>query len=204
MRTRPFAPVVLAAALVACQQASGAAGTHHEHRARDRGIQPAHAVLTGIVPGTFRGYRSLVRVVDARRSLPRPGTGVLIRLAGIGALHVRCDARPRGRFRLTAFAAGEGPPTVFREARSIHGRRAITGAVGSVSGLTGKLAMTLPPGDARRGSLERYEIAGGGEAFQFVATVSALIAVSDRGCDLLAEATVVTHGPFYRYALAKG
>lgn len=110
-------------------------------------------------------------VLDARRSLPRPGTGVLIRLAGIGALHVRCAARPRGRFRLTAFAAGEGPPTVFHEARSIHDRSAI---------------------------------AGGGEAFQFAATVSALIAVTDRGCDLLAEATVVTHGPFYRYALAKG
>lgn len=64
--------------------------------------------------------------------------------------------------------------------------------------------MTLPPGDAGRGVLERFEIAGGGEAFQFVATVSALVAVTERRCDLLAEATVVTHGPFYRDALAKG
>jgi hypothetical protein len=45
-------------------------------------------------------------------------------------------------------------------------------------------------------------IQGGGEAFQFTATITDLLTPTTSRCDLLAHATVVTQGPFYRYAHA--
>jgi hypothetical protein len=40
------------------------------------------------------------------------------------------------------------------------------------------------------------------EAFQFTATITDLVTLTTSRCDLLADATVVTQGPFYRYAHA--
>jgi hypothetical protein len=38
------------------------------------------------------------------------------------------------------------------------------------------------------------------EAFSANATILGLVTQTRRGCDLSAEATVITHGQFYRYA----
>jgi hypothetical protein len=163
-------------------------------------VPAAQKTLTGRVPGERGGYRSLIKVTDAERSLPTRSRGDLIRLDGIGVLQVACGRRPHATFVLTRFAAGEGPPTVLHDSTRTAGRTSISEAIGSVSGLTGLLPMRIPRAAARHAVLEHWEVDGGGEAFQFVASISNLLGQAADRCDLLAQATVVTHGPFYRYA----
>ena len=163
-------------------------------------IPTAQTTLTGRVAGEHRGYRSLIKVTDAERSLPLGSRGALIRLDGIGVLRVACGRRPHAMFVLTRFAAGEGPPTVMHDIARPARRTSISGSIGSVSGLTGQLPMRIPAAAGRHAVLEHWEVSGGGEAFQFAASISDLLGPAAARCDLLAQATVVTHGPFSRYA----
>jgi hypothetical protein len=163
-------------------------------------IPAVQKTLTGRVAGERGGYRSLIKVTDAERSMPAGSRGALIRLDGIGVLLVSCARHPQASFVLTKFAAGEGPPTVLHDSTRAGGRTSISAGVASVSGLTGQLQMRIGRSAATHGMLEHWEVSGGGEAFQFVATISDLLGPAARRCDLLAQATVVTHGPFYRYA----
>lgn len=141
------------------------------------------------------GYTSLIVVTDASRSEPKHATKTLIRLADIGSLAVSCSRTPQGHFALTSFAAGEGPPTVTKTTASTHGRT-------SLPGYTRSVLLSIPRPEARRQRAETWHISGGGEAFQFTATITDLLTPTTSRCDLLAQATVVTHGPFYRYAEA--
>jgi hypothetical protein len=61
-------------------------------------------------------------------------------------------------------------------------------------------ASVLPAAVGSHAMPEHWAVFAGGEAFQFTASISDVLAPSARRCDLLAEATVVTHGQFYRYA----
>jgi hypothetical protein len=157
--------------------------------------------MSAAVRGRDRGYKTHLRVIDAQRSLPNPGDGALLVIRGLGTLYVACSARPQARFVLTTFAKGEGPPVVHTDREPAGDQSAISLAPGSVAGFTGDLAMQIPPQEAGPHQvLEHVTVSGGGEAFQFTAVVSALLAPTDDRCDLLAQATMVTHGPFLHEA----
>jgi len=191
---------------------TGGAGATSSTTPRSEHIQPVPAsankpfpheqrTLTGHVTGSHGGYGTLIKVTDAQRSLAPGQSGVVLTLRGIGALHVTCAANPRSRVVLTAFAAGEGPPTILHDVAERRPRTSIAGVIGSVSGLTGQLGMVIPEAEASDHQvLEHWQISGGGEAFQFTAEITDLLTPTTGRCDLLAQATVVTHGPFYRYS----
>jgi hypothetical protein len=162
-------------------------------RPSGRPLLTRRASLVGHVRGTVGGYTSLIVVTDASRSEPRHATKTLITLAGIGRLQVHCTTQPKGRFILTSFAAGEGPPTVTTAIAATHGQSLLPG-------YTRKVPVSIPTHEARHQRSETWQISGGGEAFQFTATITDLLTPTTSRCDLLAQATVVTHGPFYRYA----
>jgi hypothetical protein len=151
------------------------------------------ASIVGHVGGTIGGYTSEIVVTDATRSLKRHATATLVTLAGIGRLRVSCSGHPDGRFALTHFAQGEGPPSIRETAVPTHGGV-------SLASSTREMPLTIPAAEAARKRIEHWEVEGGGEAFQFTPTVTALLTATKSRCDLLATATVVTHGPFYRYA----
>jgi len=99
------------------------------------------------------------------------------------------------------FRSGEGPPVVHADRQPGVDRSSISLAPGSVGGFTGELAMQIPHAEAGvHQVLEHVTVSGGGEAFQFTAVISALLTPTRDRCDLLAQATFVTHGPFKRYA----
>jgi hypothetical protein len=76
---------------------------------------------------------------------------------------------------------------------------ATTHGVTSLAGLGG--SYLLPAGETRHQESYEWQVGpGGGEAFQFSATVTALVTLTTTRCDALGEAAVVTTGAFYRYA----
>lgn len=159
--------------------------------------------LTGRTGPPSNDGSSTITVIDAMRSLQNTSSGVLLRVKDIGTLRVTCSARPHPHFRLTHFAAGEGPPVIRHTTTPTNGRTSITGAIGSWGGFTGKLGtMTIPEPHPTHQVLDHYDFIGGGEAFQFAVSIAALITPTTSRCDLVAEATVVTHGPVYRDAHA--
>ncbi|HEY2788739.1 MAG TPA: hypothetical protein VGI72_04740 [Gaiellales bacterium] len=199
MTRHPFTRCLSLLLLAGCAGAPGHAATGDQASA-GAAIPAAHKTLTGRVRGERGGDRSVIKVTDAERSLPKGSRGALIALDGIGVLRVACTRHPHAAFVLTRFAAGEGPPTVQHDTARPSRRASISGTTGSVSGLTGQLQMRIPRAAGRHAVLEHWEVSGGGEAFQFVASISDLLGPAAHRCDLLAQATVVTHGPFYRYA----
>ena len=155
--------------------------------------------MSAKVPGISRGYRTRLEVIDAQRSLPLGGSGPLLKVPGLGTLHVSCSAKPQGAFVLTPFAAGEGPPIVHTQRQTGADLTALSLAPGSVGGFTGELAMQVPQSEASPHQvLEHVTVSGGGEAFQFTSAIDALLTPTRDRCDLLAQATFVTHGPFPR------
>jgi hypothetical protein len=182
---------------------SGPAGTAPASLPPSSGppLPTAQRSLSAKAPGTSRGYDTRLQVIDAQRSLRRGESGPLLKVPGLGTLHVSCSAKPRGRFVLTPFAAGEGPPVVHTQRQAAGDLDAISLAPGSVGGFTGELAMQIPRSEASPHQvLEHVTVSGGGEAFQFTSVISALLTPTRDRCDLLAQATFVTHGPFKRYA----
>jgi hypothetical protein len=158
-------------------------------------LYTAQRSLVGSVPGIQGGYRSLIVVTDAERSLSRNQDGPLITIAGVGSVTVGCTPVPSAGFKLTAFAAGEGPPVITHDSTPTH--------VGSLAGYTGYYQLAIPPAERTHETLQHWQVDGGGEAFQFTVDITALIAPTVHRCDLVANATTVTHGSFYRYAHAK-
>jgi hypothetical protein len=196
-----------------CSGGGGAASApSSEHHARQAGAARVGAAVGQALPTRQRALTartgpprndtsSTITVIDATRSLGNTTSGVLLRVKDIGVLRVTCSARPHAQFRLTHFAAGEGPPVIRHTSTPANGRTSIHGAIMSWGGLTGKLGtMTIPEPHPTHQVLDRYDLFGGGEAFQFAVSIAALITPTTSRCDLLAEATVVTHGPFYRDA----
>jgi hypothetical protein len=155
--------------------------------------------LFGHLDGRSGGYRAVVSVTDAERSVSNPGDGVLLRLHGgvgvpeIGSLHVTCGATPRARFVFTKTALGEGPPRIYHEAALTSGRTSIGGVIGSTSGFTNSTGRGIPEPHPTREIVDHYEMFLGGEAFQYSATITDLLVPTRARCDLLAEATVVEH-----------
>ncbi len=104
---------------------------------------------------------------------------------------VTCSEQPAAAFRLTGWAQGEGPPTVTHTVARTHG-------ITSLAGLA--RTYTVPKAETMQQDVYQWQISdGGGEAFQFSATVTGLVTRTTTRCDLLAEAAVVTTGAFYRY-----
>jgi hypothetical protein len=137
-------------------------------------------------------YTAQTKVIDAQRSLASRQTGRLIALPGIGSVSVTCSQHPVAVFRLTTWAQGEGPPTITHTLAKTRG-------VGSLAGLAA--AFTVPKTETTHQTLYQWQISdGGGEAFQFSATITALLTPTTTRCDLLGEAAAVTTGAFYRYA----
>jgi hypothetical protein len=138
------------------------------------------------------GSTAYVSVIDAQRSVPRGPTATVIRVAGIGAVSVRCSGQASASFGLTGWALGEGPPRVTSERVQVSGRTSLAGLAASFA---------VPDAEARNQLVQEWRVSqGGGEAFQFTATITTLLTVTVDRCDVLGEATVVTTGVFARYA----
>jgi hypothetical protein len=65
--------------------------------------------------------------------------------------------------------------------------------IGSTSGFTNSTGRGIPEPHPTREIIDHYEMFLGGEAFQYSATITDLLAATRTRCDLLAEATVVEH-----------
>ena len=206
--TPPTAPqlviVVPLCILAGCSGSSSSATSSHAPLVSLRTAAPTvgqpiratQASLVGHVRGLSGGYTSLIVVTDAERSLNPSQTGTLITLAGIGRLSVTCSQAPTASFRLTSFAAGEGPPTVIRDSLDTHG-------LASLRSLTRGGQLFVPARERTHQTLQHWAIDGGGEAFQFTVQITDLLTPTAHRCDLAANATTVTHGPFYHYAHAR-
>ena len=157
-----------------------------------RPLAAEHLSYTGRIGGGIGSYSAQTTVSDAQRSLANGARGRLIAIPGIGSVSVSCSLDPVARFDLTTWAQGEGPPKVTQTVAHTHGQT-------SLAGLAGRY--TVPMSETRHQDSYQWEISdGGGEAFQFSGTVTALLTPTTTRCDLLAEAAVVTTGAFYRYA----
>ena len=114
----------------------------------------------------------------------------MLSLAAVGRVGVTCSARPRVQLHLTAFLAGEGPPTVA----------AHDAATSRQTGLPLEDDQ-IPAPEAR--APQRFvfrQVSGATEAFSYQATMWLLITPTRSRCDVLAQAAVETTGPFYRWA----
>lgn len=146
----------------------------------------------GHVRGGIGSYTAQTKVIDAERTLASGRGGRLITIPGIGSVSVTCSDRPVAAFRLTGWARGEGPPIVTETVANTHGLTSLAGLAGS---------FTVPKAETTRQDAYQWQISdGGGEAFQFSATVTGLLTRTTTRCDLLGEAALVTTGAFYRYA----
>ncbi len=146
----------------------------------------------GHIRGGIGSYTAQTKVIDAQRSLATGQSGRLIAIPGIGSMWVTCSEQPAAAFRLTGWAQGEGPPTVTRTVARTQGLTSLAGLARTY---------TVPKAETMQQDVYQWQISdGGGEAFQFSATVTGLVTRTTTRCDLLAEAAAVTSGAFYRYA----
>jgi hypothetical protein len=146
----------------------------------------------GHVKGGIRSYGAQTKVIDAQRSLSSGRSGGLLAIRGIGSVSVTCWGQPVAVFTLTPWAQGEGPPTVTQTVARTRGLTSLAGLAGN---------FTVPKAETTRQVVYQWQISdGGGEAFQFSATVTGLLTPTTKRCDLIGEAAVVTTGAFYRYA----
>jgi hypothetical protein len=163
-------------------------------RARPVGppLRTVQVSYVGHVKGGIGSYAAQTALIDSQRSLTSRQSGGLLAIRGIGSVSVTCSPQPVAAFNLTPWAHGEGPPTVTRTVAKTHGLTSLAGLAGYFS---------LPRRETTRQVAYQWQISdGGGEAFQFSATVTGLLTPTTKRCDLLGEAAVVTTGAFYRYA----
>lgn len=157
-----------------------------------RPLRTVQLSYVGHIKGGIGSYTAQTKVIDAQRSLTSGQSGRLLAIRGIGTASVTCAGRPVAVFKLTPWAQGEGPPTVTQTVAETHGLTSLAGLAGH---------FTVPDAETTRQNLYQWQISdGGGEAFQFSATITSLVTPTTKRCDLLAEAAVVTTGAFYRYA----
>jgi hypothetical protein len=152
-----------------------------------RRYQASHA---GRLQGGIGGYSGRAAVFAGQRSLALGRGGRVLAIHGIGSVTTTCGSRPRARFTLTAWAQGEGPPTVTHASTATHGVRE----------LAAPEFLHLPTRETTHQTLDEWQVSGGGEAFQFCATITSLLTQTTTRCDVLADATAVTTGAFDRYA----
>lgn len=155
-------------------------------------LRRAQVSYVGHIQGGIGSYAAQTKVIDAQRSLTSGESGRLIAIPGIGSVSVTCSEHPVAAFTLTHWAQGEGPPTVTQIVGGTHGLTSLAELAGT---------FTVPISETGQQGVYQWQIsAGGGEAFQFSATVTGLLTPTTTRCDLLGEAAVVTTGAFYRYA----
>jgi hypothetical protein len=117
----------------------------------------------------------------------------LLRLRGIGSLILACGESQVGRVRLTAWARGEGPAVIQRVLA--HPTRPMALVPYTAAG--GPLDL---PNHGAPQTFQAWQVTIISEAFSANATILSLVTQTRHRCDLSAEATVITHGQFYRYA----
>jgi hypothetical protein len=131
---------------------------------------------------------------DSALNVPQGQRRLMLRLRGIGTVTLACTKHPSGAFRLTPWARGEGPPVIQHiETHPTHPMALVPyqAAGGPVN---------LPVHSNTPQTFEYWQITIITEAFSANATILGLITHTHSGCDLSAEATVISHGRFYRYA----
>jgi hypothetical protein len=192
-------PLVIAVLLCAgCSSGSASSGMPSSPP-QPAGAQPAGQPLrraqvsyVGHIHDGIGSYAAQTKVIDAQRSLTNGESGRLIAIPGIGSVSVTCSEHPVAAFTLSHWAQGEGPPMATWTVSTTHGLTSLAGLAGT---------FTVPKAEATQQDVYQWQIsAGGGEAFQFAATVTGLLTLTTARCDLLGEAAVVTTGAFYRYA----
>jgi hypothetical protein len=154
---------------------------------QDREPVDASAPLPG--PGEGR-----VRVLQRARRAAPGARAALLPVPGFGTLYVTCGQAPTTRFVLTSWAKGEGPPVV-QHLRAAPGRPIAPPPLNA-------LHVPVAPGVTGTGpeAFDQWSIAIPTEAFSGTATVWSAALPVPGGCDAVAQALVVTHGPFWRYA----
>jgi hypothetical protein len=143
------------------------------------------------LPGPGEGR---VRVLQRARRVAHGARAALLPVPGFGTLHVTCGAAPATQLVLTGWAKGEGPPAV-QHVRATPAHPVAPPPLNA-------LHEPVFPGVIGTGPevVDQWSIAIATAAFSGTATVwSATLPVA-AGCDAVAQALVVTHGPFWRYA----
>jgi hypothetical protein len=144
--------------------------------------------------GVLSGEGSARLAQNSALDVPKGQHRQLLDLRGIGTLTLACTAHPSGAIRLTTWARGEGPPVIQHIATQPTRPMALApypAAGGPVN---------LPAHGSTPQTFEYWQITIISEAFSANATILGLITHTQNGCDLSAEATVISHGQFYRYA----
>jgi hypothetical protein len=118
----------------------------------------------------------------------------LLNIRGFGTLTLSCTTHPTGTIRLTAWARGEGPPVIQHQ--ETHPTSPMTLVPYTAAGGP----VNLPGHRAAPQTFEYWQITIITSAFSANATILGLITQTGNTCDLSAEATVISHGQFYRYA----
>jgi hypothetical protein len=150
------------------------------------GRYQARGVLSG--EGTVRVSQ------ESAHDVPSGHDHQLLDLRGIGILTLSCGAHSSGTIRLTAWARGEGPPVVQ------HVETHPTRPMALVPYPAAGGPVNLPRHSLAHQTFEYWQITIITEAFSANSTILGLITRTQTGCDLSAEATVISHGQFYRYA----
>ncbi len=131
---------------------------------------------------------------DSAHDVPSGQHHQLLDLRGIGTLTLSCIAHSSGTIRLTTWARGEGPPVVQ------HVETHPTRPMALVPYPAAGGPVNLPQHSLAHQTFEYWQITIITAAFSANATILGLITQTQSGCDLSAEATVISHGQFYRYA----
>ncbi|MGN6379388.1 MAG: hypothetical protein ACTHNU_10595 [Gaiellales bacterium] len=120
----------------------------------------------------------------------------LLAVPGVGTLRARCSATPGTRFALTSWARGEGPPVVQ------HTRVVSRHPVALIP--LGPLQVPPVGGTGAPDTYDQWQIGVFSEAFSGTATVWSVIAPGGGHCEMAAQALLVTHGAWSRYAPKHG
>lgn len=104
-----------------------------------------------------------------------------------------CSADPTATFRLTPWAEGEGPPVI----QHVLAHPSKPTALVPFTQAGGPIDL---PGHGPPQTFETWQITIITSAFDANATVLTLATRTAHGCDFSAEASVISHGQFYRYA----
>ena len=150
------------------------------------GRYQARGVLSG--EGTVRVSQ------DAAHDVPSGHAHQLLDLRGIGNLTLSCTAHSSGTIRLTAWARGEGPAVVQ------HVEAHPTRPMALVPYPAAGGPVNLPRHSLAHQTFEYWQVTIITSAFSANATILGLVTPKGKDCDLSAEATVISHGQFYRYA----
>jgi hypothetical protein len=143
--------------------------------------------------GTLSGHSTIRAVQGAVLGVRVGERRRLLGLRGVGALTMTCAQEPTATFHLTTWAKGEGPPVVQHV--QAHPERPMALVPFTQAG--GPINL---PHHGSAQTFGTWQITIISSAFDANATIVTLGTRTQHGCDLSAEATVISHGQFYRYA----